>query len=219
MRSLGRLPSLVVALLLLLTACRGAIAVAPSPPATAQPPTPTAVAAPTSAAVWDRLAQRPLRLPTLPAGAACPVTPWQPASQLVPGDFGPSYLAFGPGPIYPLIYHFDPRQRAVPFAALPAFAEARKQDKILWIAAPTYRQPALIRGHQLGGSQSLQLASGEAGPAPALRFPAATGASSADTAQGWRDQPSFAVVPAPGCYAFQVDGLPFSDVIVFHVSG
>jgi hypothetical protein len=32
---------------------------------------------------------------------------------------------------------------------------------------------------------------------------------------GWRNWPSYTKVPAPGCYAYQVDGEGFSYVVVF----
>ncbi|MGH3305584.1 MAG: hypothetical protein ACRDOK_28745 [Streptosporangiaceae bacterium] len=32
---------------------------------------------------------------------------------------------------------------------------------------------------------------------------------------GWRDAPGDTWIKAPGCYAWQVDGLRFSEVIVF----
>jgi len=31
----------------------------------------------------------------------------------------------------------------------------------------------------------------------------------------WRYGPSVTILPGPGCYAFQVDGTTFSEVIVF----
>jgi hypothetical protein len=46
-------------------------------------------------------------------------------------------------------------------------------------------------------------------PAPELRIEASA------TANGWRNQPSYTRLEAPGCYMYQVDGLNFSEAIIF----
>lgn len=232
--------ALIAALIVLLTACSASVATtarsAYAPPAAM--PTATAAAtsavaavaqttsttaasasATTGASAWASLAARPLHLPALAPGGACPVTAWHAATSVDPaGSFAPAagYFAFGKGPIYPIIYNFSPDKVAVRFAKLPDFGRGSKQDKVLWLSRPTYRAPALIRGRQLGGPALLRFGPTDSTPTE-LRFPLDTGVSSADTASGWRDLPSYMLLPAPGCYAFQVDGMGFSDVIVFKV--
>jgi hypothetical protein len=79
----------------------------------------------------------------------------------------------------------------------------------LWIAGPGYPdRPALIRGGQIDGQNELRFEDG-VDPAGELRF------EGADLGQGWRHQPSYTRVSGPGCYAYQVDGLGLSEVIVF----
>jgi hypothetical protein len=231
-------PIALVLLAVFLTACRGSVpdtpALTPSTPSTAitttsavaatnQPivaVTATAtVSAAASTAEWASLESRPLHLPTLGPGMACPVTSWQVASKVDPKAGFPSsggYFAFGKGPIFPLIYNFSPDQGTVRFAKLPAFSGNSKQDKVLWLARPSYPGPALIRGRELGGVGVLGFGPTDSTPSE-LRFPLDTGVGSADTAYGWRDLPSYMVIPALGCYAFQLDGRSFSDVIVFQV--
>ena len=79
--------------------------------------------------------------------------------------------------------------------------------KTLWAVAPRYRGPLLVRGAQLDGTK-------------VLRFGLARDSSKqmwwpATSARRWRYRPSLTLIPAPGCYAFQVDGATFSRVLVF----
>jgi hypothetical protein len=81
--------------------------------------------------------------------------------------------------------------------------------KVLWVASPKYADHhALIRGHQIDGPNELRFESGS-DPPRALRF------DGAGLGDGWRHQPSYTRVRAPGCYAYQVDGIDLSVVIVF----
>jgi hypothetical protein len=184
---------------------------------TSSPNTTTAAISTTTASdLWAQLQQRPLNLPTALPATVCPATPYQLASQLISGaGFGPSYLAFGSGPIYPIIYNADPKSGVLPFGILSQDDGASKQDKVLWVASPIYKGEGLIRGRQLNGGAKIgfrfngTLLPGE------LRYPLNTGIGSADTPLGWRDLPSEMVLPGPGCYAFQVDGTSFSTAIVF----
>jgi hypothetical protein len=41
--------------------------------------------------------------------------------------------------------------------------------------------------------------------------------AAANEAAGWREFPYFTFVRSPGCYAWQIDGLTFSDIVVVHV--
>jgi len=51
-------------------------------------------------------------------------------------------------------------------------------------------------------------------PVDELRLQEPT-AGSVDEEPGWREWPSYTYVPAVGCFAYQVDGTSFSEVIVF----
>jgi hypothetical protein len=39
-----------------------------------------------------------------------------------------------------------------------------------------------------------------------------------EESDSWRYGPSFTIVPGPGCYAFQVDGVNVTKVIVFEAA-
>ncbi len=90
-------------------------------------------------------------------------------------------------------------------------------QKVLWVSAPAYQGPVLIRGARLDGSGVVQFATG--GSAPTSEFKLLEpGASSPGEGAGWREWPSYTEVPQPGCYAYQVDGTSFSAVIVFEAA-
>jgi hypothetical protein len=160
----------------------------------------TALAPPATpeAGPWDAL-RRPLQIPALTSGAPCPVSP----AATVTAAFGP---ALGPGPVYP-IYGADDL-----FAGEQTlFPAPWLGRKVLWIAAPTYTGPVLVRGRQLDGPNEVRFGSG---PAPVAELQLETAAASG-SAPPWRDWPGYTRVRAPGCYAYQVDGSSFSTVIVF----
>lgn len=124
--------------------------------------------------------------------------------------------ALGSGPVYPVglgmdgvlffVYPPDPRSE---FAGSDWGGE-----KVLWVSSPAYRGPALIRGHQLDGPNEVRFERG-IDPPSELRLPEEGGATTAGEEPGWRNWPSYTRLRAPGCYAYQVDGLDFSQMIVF----
>jgi hypothetical protein len=149
---------------------------------------------------WTPLQSRPLKLPTLTPGASCPRSP---ARQVSP-DFG---LALGSGPVYPVGLGAD---------ASVSYNTALSEGgwyfiKVLWVGDPAYNGPILVRGHQIDGGAELRFENGADPPAELRLDPAAGGW----TASGWYNWPSYTRLRAPGCYAYQVDGLSFSTVIVF----
>jgi hypothetical protein len=89
--------------------------------------------------------------------------------------------------------------------------------KVLWLADPTYRGPVLIRGKQLDGPHVLRFGEGPH-PTAELQLPPGDGRA-ATTAPGWSNWPTYTRVRAPGCYAYQVDGLDFSEIIVVPAQG
>ena len=121
-------------------------------------------------------------------------------------------MALGPGPAYPLgllrvttlsfTYPVQPSQIWYP--------SNWSGNKVLWTVAPRYRGPVLIRGRQLDGPNLVRFDNGSFPPAE-LRLPS----GGVTSANGFRDRPSFTRLRAPGCYAWQLDGTTFSQVIVF----
>lgn len=162
--------------------------------------------------VWEALRRRPVRLPAATAGDPCPASP---LSHVVQSQVKPdaAYRGFGPGPVYPVAA--EPVVRVAPGAGRGSWHYA----KVLWLSAPVYSGPALIRGRQVGGPNAVVFGWREdGGPPPTeLRFPVWTGVTTADIPTGYRQQPSEVGFRVPGCYAVQVDGINFSLLVVFPV--
>ena len=85
--------------------------------------------------------------------------------------------------------------------------------RVTWVADPSYEGPVLIRGRQLGGSGAVGFGEGHI-PYDELQLNA-PGSGAATPRGSGREWPTFTRVMAPGCYAYQVDGTGFSEVIVF----
>jgi hypothetical protein len=118
-------------------------------------------------------------------------------------EFG---IALGDGPVYPV---------GLEGGVLAMVAhDGNYLQKVLWISAPSYQGPVLIRGTRLDASGVVQFSTGGSGPTPEFKLPE-PGSLSAGGQADWRDWPSYTTVPQLGCYAYQVDGTTFSSVIVF----
>lgn len=147
---------------------------------------------------WRAL-ERPLHLPHLAPGAACPVSHTD-----VAVDFESFGIArgLGPGPAYPIGMDHGvlPVRRATDGGRWAG-------QKVLWFVHPRYYGPVLVRGRRLDGPGLVRFGRG-AVPAPELRLPVGTS-----------EQPSFTRLRATGCYAYQIDGNHFSRVIVFRATG
>jgi hypothetical protein len=143
-------------------------------------------------AIWAPL-RRPLHLPKIASGAACPTSNV--------GRSGPAVgITLGKGPAFPAL------GSSTSTATLRDDLRVQGQymHKTLWAISPAHRGPILIRGGRLDGPGVLRFGRPHS---PALQLPPGSG--------GWRYFPTSTVVPAAGCYAFQVDGAGFSRLIVF----
>ncbi|MGA9857490.1 MAG: hypothetical protein WBQ18_06475 [Solirubrobacteraceae bacterium] len=89
--------------------------------------------------------------------------------------------------------------------------------KTTWTARGDYSGPLLIRGRGLAGNAPLGFGEG-ATPYDELQLLDAGGHAPA-VAGGGRAWLSYSRVTGPGCYAYQVDGTSFSEVIVFRAVG
>jgi hypothetical protein len=148
---------------------------------------------------WAEL-HRPLRVPHLAAGGACPVS--HPDRAVDFARFGVA-RGLGPGPAYPVL------PRGVLVLGAPQGADAGspwKIQKVLWFVHPRYAGPVLVRGRRLDGAGLVRFGRGLT-PATELRIPA-----------GGREQPSYTRLRSAGCYAYQVDGLTFSRVVIFRAT-
>lgn len=184
---------------MLLPAC---IPTSPAPIATV--PTGSALTiSPTSPAV-DYQA-RPLQLPSLAAGQACP----RQTPQLITERFG---SALGAGPVYAAGFATSGTLGFLdPPPASSLFARSDWNGaKVLWFIAPTYTGPVRIRGGRIDASGELRFDQDQP-----LASDIHIAAMSAQETPNWRDRPSFTRFQSAGCYAYQVDGEDFSYTIVF----
>jgi hypothetical protein len=149
---------------------------------------------------WAALRARPLVLPTVPAGSACPITP----GQVVSPDYGP---ALGPGPVYPVGFGAE---------GVAHLTGANQEGgwlyvKVLWIVDPAYKGPALVRGHQIDGPDEMGFDRGP-NPSPELQLDQQNALSGGGQ---WPNWPTYTRIKGSGCYAYQIDGTNFSKVVVF----
>jgi hypothetical protein len=147
---------------------------------------------------WSAL-RRPLHVPHLEPGAACPVSH---SDRSI--DFARFGIArgIGPGPAYPI-----GMPRGVLAVSPATDGGAWAAQKVLWFVDPSYHGPVLVRGRRLDGPGLVRFDRGVL-PAAELRL-----------ASGTTERPSFTRLRALGCYAYQIDGVGFSRVIVFRATG
>ena len=142
----------------------------------------------TSGDVWKRL-HRPLHIPRIGSGLPCPVSMHPRAGVAYPLLSGTVTFRY-------------PAQRGS-----AAYGSPWSGVAVSWKVRPGYRGPLLIRGRQLDGPNLLRFEVGQI-PSTARWVPAGKNAAARIVRSSTR-------IPAPGCYAYQVDGLGFSRVIVF----
>jgi hypothetical protein len=151
---------------------------------------------PQATASVTALLARPLKLPAVPSGSACPVTPVSSRSVNVtdPRGHGPFYLG-GPMP-----------QGHFPW------------NKTVWTLVGGARGPVLFRGGRVDGTGSFTFSGTPADHADTGVTLSSGGGVSATFYERMIDlgsEDAFYVYPATtGCYALQVDGASFEDVIV-----
>jgi len=221
MRTVAAVRHLVPLFAVLMAACGAVSQAGPGTAATgsAQPTT-------SPATTMAELRQRPLNLPAVASTAACPVTASHDVRAVINAPKGAPNFGYGNGPVY--ASGFD--------ELYPAGF-----DNEVWLIEPSYVGPVLVRGRQVNGQQAVLFAqpitfpgSGflPAGPPPGtplttvqiggdlvpffgeLDLPAG---SAGGDGRFWRMFFGRTHVDAPGCYGFQVDGLTFSDTLIFHV--
>jgi hypothetical protein len=163
---------------------------------------------------------RPLRLPSLEAGASCPVSP----TRRLPAGAGFSrpFSARGEAPFY------LSTSAPVPVGSMRTTGDRGRwrDQKVIWAVDGSYAGPLLVRGGRID----------RPGPLRFLRYIGAYGYAgdagddrpSRSLLYNWYDLeatpdgamssfPSGIFVRAAGCYAIQVDGTDFSEHLVFRV--
>jgi hypothetical protein len=147
--------------------------------------------------------RRPLHLPAVGPGGKCPTSSGHRFSN---DQFGG--VALGSGKVRPLISAAGGTQMlgVLPFHRLGSWWDV----KTLWFSYPSYQGPVYIRGRRLGGAGKTIF-----GERPSLIDPQLPPEPTINGRDGWRQWPGGTFVRSPGCYAWQIDGADFSNVIVF----
>lgn len=154
---------------------------------------------------WPGLIGRPIHIPTLVAGSPCPTS----EAHGTLGERGnidvPDAPAFGPGPAYPTLR--SDAGHAVLWYRVGWGYDGWDGTKLLW-TVPRYRGPYIVRGRQIDGPNELRF---DQGPQWSRKLHGELRLVGSYP----RLNPAATFLRAPGCYAFQVDGLGFSYLIVF----
>jgi hypothetical protein len=181
-----------------LTVCTAAPAASPSPssPAARVDAGGNVLPPVTDEETWKALAARPIRLTQLPYGSECVITPTTQFSSAT------GALA-GSGPVYAV-------GNMIVFGK--STSDGIFPSKVLWVAAPDYAGPALIRGRQLDGPGGIFFSNSR--KVTELRFELDTRVRAGASDQGWRYLPSTVNVEGVGCYGFQIDGPGWTTTIV-----
>jgi hypothetical protein len=161
---------------------------------------------PNAAGSIPAVLNRPLHVPRLRPGQACPASPGRPVNTFFFGG-----IALGTGPVRVVIGGAGDLRHGVAVLINPTNAPPWLGLKTLWFAAPAYQGPFIIRAKRLGRPGPVALGEGPA-IAPLVVPPGPT----VNGGEGWREAPGGLWVKRPGCYAWQVDGLTFSEVIIVH---
>jgi hypothetical protein len=163
---------------------------------------------------WAGLEARPLLLPTVAAGVACPLTP---ARQGISPDYP---YAQGVGPVYTIATYGS---GIVPFASAASLGDTSSGYggfREVWEIQPTYTGEVLIRGARVDRPGALefngglgQTKSSSTGLEPRLSELRIDGQPL--SSPSWPTWVTYTRIPEAGCYAYQVDGASFEEIIVF----
>jgi hypothetical protein len=148
---------------------------------------------------------RPLHFPALRPGQRCPASQGSPVNT---ADFGG--VALGNGLVRVVIANAGDLRRGVADLS-PSSSPPWIALKTLWFSVPAYQGPFIIRAKRLGHPGPVALGEGPT-VAPLVVPPGPT----LNGTEGWREAPGGLWVKTPGCYAWQVDGLTFSEIIIVH---
>lgn len=192
----------LVAALVALSACTGDPAAAPVP----RPggPDPSDVAGSSRVAVSGLLA-RPVTTTRVPPGQ-CPVSPIMRRSPVAqPADAD----GLGDAPIYPIAFYAGQGLR-LPAQTSPP--DGLYEVKVVWAASDDYQGQVVVRVVRLDGEGR--------GHVVLLYQPDATVGDAVviDVGGQPQDWPSLTYLSGPGCYAYQVDGVNFSKLIIFRAT-
>jgi hypothetical protein len=188
---------LLGALALALAATAASAGLSATSPTASPPPVPTA-----------QLLARPLHVPSLGAGGRCPVSVGAPGgTKYFGGD------VFGRGPVRVAIDNRgDVAKGRIDLGT--STAPGWYALETIWYALPSYKGPFVVRATRIGSRGSIEVVPGANGHEPGAGPLVVSAGPTMNTYAGYRTQPGSTWVKGPGCYAWQVDGSSFSNVIV-----
>lgn len=158
--------------------------------------------------------RKPLQLPTVAASEDCPVSP----ERHFPAGAGFSH-AFGAVGARPLYAATDS-----PDITMSAGDGTWLEQKVIWVVDQSYVGALLLRGSRIDGDGQLRFThyigalgyTGGAGDDVRHRELAYIRGGLTDAPdETFSSYPSGIYVTSPGCYAIQVDGVGFSETLVF----
>lgn len=149
---------------------------------------------------------RPLHFPALRSGEKCPASHGSPVNNSVFGG-----IALGNGPVRPIIgeQSVGDARRGIADLLTRTSTPPWLVVKTLWFSMPTYQGPFVIRAERLGRPGPIAL-----GESPIIAPLVVPPGPTLNGGNGWRTAPGGTWVKSPGCYAWQVDGLTFSEIVV-----
>lgn len=116
---------------------------------------------------------------------------------------------FGKGPIRVLVDNPGDLRRGVATLGHDPSTPNWLSLKTHWFSGPSYDGPFVVRVTRLDGSTPVaQGPSPQNGPLVVPPGPTVNGG------QGWREVPYPTYMKTPGCYAWEVDGLTFREIVV-----
>lgn len=186
-------------------------------------PSPSSSTAPSSPDIVDVLAARPLHLPVATAG--CPADRVRAVNiHWNGGTGGINGYAIGRGPVVLLLSTPSApvgritvngkllmHRAVVPLT--PSSVPGWGALKSVWLSTPAYKGAYLVRGRRLNGTGPVAVGA-HPGSSPFEVLPGAD----PNGGDGYRPAIGYVWLKKPGCYAFQVDGTNFSNVIVAEVT-
>ena len=159
----------------------------------------------------EPLLARPLHFPSLAAGGGCPAS----SGYTVNNSYFTG-MALGGGPVRVLL--------ADRGDILHGRVELGGGDvphwfalQTLWFAMPGYGGPFVVRGARLGARGPIEVQPGGTGLAPGTGPLVVSAGPTINTQDGYRAVPGSTWVKSPGCYAWQIDGTRFTEVLVVNV--
>jgi hypothetical protein len=155
------------------------------------------------------LLARPLHFPSLQPGESCPAT----AGATVSNSFF-SGVALGSGPVRVLIANRGDLIQGRADLGFATDTPGWLALQTLWFAMPGYDGPFVVRAKRLGENGPIEVQPGQTGLEPGSGPLVVPAGPTLNTMDGFRTMPGSTWVTSAGCYAWQVDGRNFSEVIV-----